>query len=317
MPLSKRIHHFMLQAQRFSDIGIAFERAQRHKVPLSLELGQHPDPDGTFSFYGATPSGFDFEIGAGTQTIDPDGWQTAAHRRDQRLGPQAEAAPAAEDGRRFDRPQGLRRAAPREGARMTTGTRRWLKRGALALLVLVALAAAALFAGEQLARHKMQRKVDIAVKPVAYREDAAAVERGRYLFASRGCVDCHGAQGNGRTFLDDGKGMRIAGPNISPGPGSVGGRLRARGLGARHPPRRRPRRPAADGDAQRGLQPPDRRATWPRWWPTSASSRPCRAALPCSSCRCRCAPSTASASCTMPPPRSTTRCRRPSRWPTA
>lgn len=76
MPLSKRIHHFMLQAARLSDIGIAFERARRHKVPLSLELGQHPDPDGTFSFYGATPSGFDFEIGAGTQTIDPAGWET-------------------------------------------------------------------------------------------------------------------------------------------------------------------------------------------------------------------------------------------------
>lgn len=75
MPLAKRIHHFMLQAERLCDIGVAFERARRHKVPLSLELGQHPDPDGTFSFYGATPSGFDFEIGAGTQTIDPAGWQ--------------------------------------------------------------------------------------------------------------------------------------------------------------------------------------------------------------------------------------------------
>lgn len=104
---------------------------------------------------------------------------------------------------------------------MTTTTRRWLKRGALALLVLVAIAAAALFVGDRLARQKMQRKLDIAVKAVPYREDAAAIERGRYLFASRGCVDCHGAQGNGRMFLDDGKGMRIAGPNISPGPGSV------------------------------------------------------------------------------------------------
>ncbi|MDM0027696.1 VOC family protein [Variovorax saccharolyticus] len=76
MPLAKRIHHFMLQAERLSDIGVAFERARRHKVPLSLELGQHPDPDGTFSFYGVTPSGFDFEIGAGTQTIEPAGWET-------------------------------------------------------------------------------------------------------------------------------------------------------------------------------------------------------------------------------------------------
>lgn len=104
---------------------------------------------------------------------------------------------------------------------MTATSRRWLKRIVLALVALVALAAAALFAGDQLARQKMQRKVEVAVKGVAFRDDAAAVERGRYLFASRGCVDCHGAQGGGKVFLDDGKGMLIKGPNISPGPGSV------------------------------------------------------------------------------------------------
>jgi biphenyl-2,3-diol 1,2-dioxygenase len=75
LPLRRRLHHFMLQASRLSDIGRAFERARRQQVPLSLGLGQHPDPDGTFSFYGATPSGFDFEIGAGSQTINPAGWQ--------------------------------------------------------------------------------------------------------------------------------------------------------------------------------------------------------------------------------------------------
>lgn len=99
--------------------------------------------------------------------------------------------------------------------------RRWLRRGILALVALAALAAAALFAGDQLARHKMQRKVDVAVQGVPFRDDAAALERGRYLFASRGCVDCHGAQGGGAVFVDDGKGMRVAGPNISPGPGNV------------------------------------------------------------------------------------------------
>src|SRR5829696_1410821 len=70
-----RLHHFMLQAERLADVGAAFERAQRTRVPLSLELGQHPDPDGTFSFYGRTPSGFDFEIGAGGQEIEPAGWR--------------------------------------------------------------------------------------------------------------------------------------------------------------------------------------------------------------------------------------------------
>jgi len=97
----------------------------------------------------------------------------------------------------------------------------WLKRIGITLLVLVALAAAALFAGNHLASQKMQRRVDVAVQPLAYKDDAAAIERGRYLFASRGCVDCHGAKGNGNMFVDDGKGMRIAGPNISPGPGNV------------------------------------------------------------------------------------------------
>jgi len=78
LPLPQRIHHFMLEAPRLADIGIAYERARRLKVPMSLGLGQHPDPDGTFSFYGATPSGFDFEIGAGARTIDPRGWQAQA-----------------------------------------------------------------------------------------------------------------------------------------------------------------------------------------------------------------------------------------------
>lgn len=75
LPLRKHLHHFMLQANRMADVGAAFERAGQARVPLSLSLGQHPDPDGTFSFYGQTPSGFEFEIGAGGQEIDPAGWR--------------------------------------------------------------------------------------------------------------------------------------------------------------------------------------------------------------------------------------------------
>lgn len=75
LPLAKRIHHFMIQANEIRDVGVAFDRARREKVPLSLDLGQHPDPDGTFSFYGATPSGFDFEIGAGGREIEPADWE--------------------------------------------------------------------------------------------------------------------------------------------------------------------------------------------------------------------------------------------------
>ncbi len=98
--------------------------------------------------------------------------------------------------------------------------RKWIKVAAWALACAVLLAAAAVFAGLQLAQQKMQRKVDVTVQPVPVRTDAQALERGKYLYASRGCVDCHGANGAGRMFVEDG-GLRIAGPNITTGPGGV------------------------------------------------------------------------------------------------
>jgi len=98
---------------------------------------------------------------------------------------------------------------------------KWLKRGALALGVLVLLAAAGVFTGLQLAERRMARQVAVAVQPVALHADATAVERGRYLFSSRGCVDCHGANGGGRVFVDNGSDLRIKGPNITTGAGGV------------------------------------------------------------------------------------------------
>lgn len=76
MPSPKRLHHFMLQAQSMRDVGRAHDRARALKLPLNLGLGQHPAPDNTFSFYGDTPSGFEFEIGACTEEIEPAGWRT-------------------------------------------------------------------------------------------------------------------------------------------------------------------------------------------------------------------------------------------------
>jgi mono/diheme cytochrome c family protein len=96
----------------------------------------------------------------------------------------------------------------------------WMRALLAGLGALVLLAAAALGLGVLLAERKMQRTVNVQVPTVALRDDAASVERGKYLFASRGCVDCHGAAGTGRTFVDDG-GLVIAGPNITTGPGGV------------------------------------------------------------------------------------------------
>jgi mono/diheme cytochrome c family protein len=90
----------------------------------------------------------------------------------------------------------------------------WTAAGVAGLLVLAAGAAAL---GYQMAARKMMRKVEVAVQPVAHTTEAGALERGKYLFESRGCADCHGANGGGREFVNDGKGVRLAGPNITPG----------------------------------------------------------------------------------------------------
>ena len=98
---------------------------------------------------------------------------------------------------------------------------KWIKRGAIALGVLLVLAAAGVATGLQLAERKMARKVTVDVQPVALGSDAAALQRGKYLFSSRGCMDCHGANGAGKVFVDNGKDLRIKGPNITTGAGGV------------------------------------------------------------------------------------------------
>lgn len=97
----------------------------------------------------------------------------------------------------------------------------WIKVTGLGALGVVVLAAGALVIGAQLGERKMQRRVALKIAPVEQRSDAASVERGRYVFMSRGCIECHGTNGAGKTFIDDGKGMLVHAPNISPGPGNV------------------------------------------------------------------------------------------------
>ena len=93
---------------------------------------------------------------------------------------------------------------------------KWIRRGAVSLTVLVAGASAAFVTLAEMGDRKLQRHIDVAVTPVAYRSDAASVERGAYLFRSRGCGDCHGANGAGRIVVEDGA-MLIRSPDITPG----------------------------------------------------------------------------------------------------
>lgn len=105
----------------------------------------------------------------------------------------------------------------------------WRKAGKRALVALVGLAVlgfAAVAVGSMLGDRKVHRHVDVPVQAVAYANDATSLERGRYLFMSRGCTECHGVDGAGREFVNDGKGVRLKGPNITSGPGGVVGAYR-------------------------------------------------------------------------------------------
>ena len=99
--------------------------------------------------------------------------------------------------------------------------RRWIKRIGFTVVGVVALAGAALVAGAQLGERKQQRQVKVDVPALVLHNDAQSVERGRYLFLSRGCAECHGSDGGGKVFVDDGNGMLLRAPDITPGPGNV------------------------------------------------------------------------------------------------
>ncbi len=72
-PLPKRMHHMMLEVERFDDVGFAHDRCQEAGVPISTTLGKHTN-DQMVSFYVKTPSGFDLEYGFGGIAVDDATW---------------------------------------------------------------------------------------------------------------------------------------------------------------------------------------------------------------------------------------------------
>ncbi|MDN3567294.1 VOC family protein [Paeniroseomonas aquatica] len=67
VPSRRRLGHVMFEAPDILTVLRAADRARRAGIPFSLDLGQHPPPDGTTSFYAGSPSGFDIEIGGDSQ----------------------------------------------------------------------------------------------------------------------------------------------------------------------------------------------------------------------------------------------------------
>ncbi len=77
---SKRLHHFLIEASDFDEVGRAYDRALASGVTIMNTLGRHPN-DHMFSFYGFTPSGFQFEFGWGGRLVDDATWAPTTYDR--------------------------------------------------------------------------------------------------------------------------------------------------------------------------------------------------------------------------------------------
>lgn len=83
------------------------------------------------------------------------------------------------------------------------------------------LAAAAFAGAVWMGQRKLDRVLAVRVVPVAYAKGPAVLKVGRYLFESRGCAECHAADGHGLVYIDAPDGLYVKTPDITTGPGGV------------------------------------------------------------------------------------------------
>jgi len=84
----------------------------------------------------------------------------------------------------------------------------------VALLVITGIGL--VLAANLLFERKRERVINVDVKAIPVVADSAALERGKYLFMSRGCGDCHAANGAGRAFINEPDGgLYVRSPNIT------------------------------------------------------------------------------------------------------
>ena len=69
--LPQKLHHIMFETKVRDDVGAAFDRAWATDLGIPNGLGRH-DNDGMFSFYVASPAGFQVEVGHGAKVVGDD-----------------------------------------------------------------------------------------------------------------------------------------------------------------------------------------------------------------------------------------------------
>ncbi|HUF98901.1 MAG TPA: VOC family protein, partial [Ilumatobacter sp.] len=83
----QKLHHIMFETTTRDDVGAAFDRAWASGLAIPNGLGQH-DNDEMFSFYVASPAGFQVEVGHGARTITDDWTDNRPYDRISRWGHQ-------------------------------------------------------------------------------------------------------------------------------------------------------------------------------------------------------------------------------------
>ena len=84
-PQENGIIHFMVEVTELDDVGRALDRLHKRKFPLSSTLGRHTNDD-MVSFYVATPSGFDIELGCFGRRVSEDDYTAEDITRDSTWG---------------------------------------------------------------------------------------------------------------------------------------------------------------------------------------------------------------------------------------
>jgi mono/diheme cytochrome c family protein len=88
----------------------------------------------------------------------------------------------------------------------------FLRHLVVALLLLVGLALATIYG---LSERILRQRFDVAGTAVALPTDAGAIERGRHVALTRGCLDCHGEKLQGHVFFDQPHVARLTAPNLA------------------------------------------------------------------------------------------------------
>ena len=93
------------------------------------------------------------------------------------------------------------------------------------LVVLAAGAGVAAGSAALLSERKLNRIVDVPIASVNLGSFDPSLERGEYLFVTRGCSECHGTRGEGKLVIDDpSTGLYVYSPNITRGGGGAASR---------------------------------------------------------------------------------------------